>query len=304
MNDEIIFSATPDVRLLNKSEIIESLKAFGAETKLPERTGDNYHRHWGQRKGNKAYTFETISKYFGSMANAMREAKVEYSPNEKTFKENVDADLKHFFSTHIVQDRSLDRFKKSSGRKLGASSFKKFYKSWVDAASSLGYEVSGRCRSKRFTDDELIEGFEKVWRWTYKEKKASPSTGDIQKYAASHKDGVKAATLIFRFGPLRAFRERFRQYKMKEITKADLVKRGSANRRKGISPKLRFEILRRDGHRCVVCGRKPPEVKLHVDHRTPVTRMGTNVSSNLATLCQDCNLGKSNRYIDPPVVSP
>lgn len=301
MNDQNIFSAKPAIRLLSKLDIIESLKTFAAETKLADRTGDNYHRQWGRKKGNKAFTHETIKKYFGSMANAMRDAKIEYSPNEKTFKENVDDDLKRFFSTHIMKDRTFDRFKKSSGRKLGASSFKKFYKSWVDAASSLGYEVSGKCRSKRFTDDELIEAFERVWRWTYEQKLARPSTGDFKKYDAVHKDGVKTATLIFRFGPLNAFAERFSQYKLNKITKADLVKRGSTAQRKAISPKLRYEIFQRDGNKCTVCGRQPPEVKLHVDHRKPVTKMGDNDLSNLSTLCEECNLGKSNRYIDPPL---
>lgn len=301
MNDQNIFSAKPAIRLLSKLAITESLKTFAAETHLSERTGDNYHRQWGQKKGNKAFTHETIKKYFGSMANAMREAKVEYSPCEKTFKDDVDKDLKLFFSQRTFKDRTFAKFVKFSSRNLGARSWHKFYPNWVDAASSLGYEVSGKCRSKRFTDDELIDAFERVWRWTYEQKRARPSTGDFKKYDVIHKDGVKTATLIFRFGPLKAFAERFSQYKLNKITKADLVKRGSTALRKAISPKLRYEIFQRDGNRCVVCGRQPPEVKLHVDHRTPVTRMGDNNTSNLSTLCEECNLGKSNRFIDSPL---
>ena len=39
-------------------------------------------------------------------------------------------------------------------------------------------------------------------------------------------------------------------------------------------------------------------VKLHVDHILPVSRGGKTVMSNLQTLCEDCNCGKGNRYLE------
>lgn len=60
----------------------------------------------------------------------------------------------------------------------------------------------------------------------------------------------------------------------------------------GISPRLRFEILKRDGYRCVYCGRGPPEAVLEVDHVTPLSKGGSMDKSNLAACCRDCNLGK------------
>jgi 5-methylcytosine-specific restriction endonuclease McrA len=36
-------------------------------------------------------------------------------------------------------------------------------------------------------------------------------------------------------------------------------------------------------------------VTLHVDHIVPVSRGGLTLDDNLQTLCQECNLGKSNR---------
>lgn len=59
-----------------------------------------------------------------------------------------------------------------------------------------------------------------------------------------------------------------------------------------ITTKQRFEILKRDGFACQYCGRKAPDVKLHVDHIVPVSAGGTDDEGNLATACQDCNLGK------------
>jgi 5-methylcytosine-specific restriction endonuclease McrA len=36
---------------------------------------------------------------------------------------------------------------------------------------------------------------------------------------------------------------------------------------------------------------------LHIDHITPVSHDGLTVPENLQTLCQSCNLGKSNRFV-------
>lgn len=69
--------------------------------------------------------------------------------------------------------------------------------------------------------------------------------------------------------------------------------------RSKLTSKLRYQVLKRDHYRCVICGRGAEDgVKLHVDHIMPVARGGKTVMSNLRTLCQDCNLGKSSSY-DP-----
>jgi hypothetical protein len=65
-------------------------------------------------------------------------------------------------------------------------------------------------------------------------------------------------------------------------------------KRKPISKRTRFEIFKRDGFRCLYCGKSPPAVILHVDHVLPVAEGGTNEPANLVTACQDCNLGKSD----------
>lgn len=63
-----------------------------------------------------------------------------------------------------------------------------------------------------------------------------------------------------------------------------------------ISKRLRFDVLVRDDFACTYCGRRPPEVSLHVDHVQPVTLGGDASLDNLATACRDCNLGKAARY--------
>ena len=61
-----------------------------------------------------------------------------------------------------------------------------------------------------------------------------------------------------------------------------------------MTPRLRFEILRRDNFTCRYCGRSAPSVVLHVDHIFPRSKGGTNDPANLTTACADCNQGKSD----------
>ena len=67
--------------------------------------------------------------------------------------------------------------------------------------------------------------------------------------------------------------------------------------RRSLSPRLRMQVLQRDGLRCTFCGRSAPEVKLHVDHIEPVSKGGSNEMDNLQALCEECNLAKSDQEL-------
>jgi hypothetical protein len=61
---------------------------------------------------------------------------------------------------------------------------------------------------------------------------------------------------------------------------------------------LRMTILRRDNFRCQMCGAAASDdTVLHIDHIIPVSRDGRTTPENLQTLCQSCNIGKSNKFI-------
>lgn len=60
---------------------------------------------------------------------------------------------------------------------------------------------------------------------------------------------------------------------------------------------LRYQVLRRDGGKCVLCGVTAADgAQLHVDHIKPRSlfpELELEIN-NLQVLCSDCNLGKSN----------
>lgn len=67
-----------------------------------------------------------------------------------------------------------------------------------------------------------------------------------------------------------------------------------------IGPALHYSILERDEFACWYCGRRPPDVVLHVDHIQPRSQGGTNARENLLTACARCNLGKGTGEVRTP----
>ncbi len=64
-----------------------------------------------------------------------------------------------------------------------------------------------------------------------------------------------------------------------------------------MTPRLRYQIMQRDGFRCVLCGASQANgATLHVDHIQPISKGGLTVPENLRTLCDLCNFGKGDLY--------
>lgn len=62
---------------------------------------------------------------------------------------------------------------------------------------------------------------------------------------------------------------------------------------------FRYKVLKRDNSKCVACGRGVNDgVTLHIDHKIPFSLGGLTELDNLQTLCSECNISKSNRFID------
>lgn len=60
---------------------------------------------------------------------------------------------------------------------------------------------------------------------------------------------------------------------------------------------IRYNVLKRDNFQCQLCGATAKDgAKLHVDHIIPVSKGGKTIMSNLQTLCDRCNIGKSNKW--------
>ena len=58
---------------------------------------------------------------------------------------------------------------------------------------------------------------------------------------------------------------------------------------------VRYQVLKRAGGRCELCGASHTEVQLDVDHIVPRSKGGPNDISNLQALCRTCNAQKLNK---------
>ena len=82
--------------------------------------------------------------------------------------------------------------------------------------------------------------------------------------------------------------------------KKDIHNQFVAEQRRLMTDKLRYEILKRDGFRCQICGATQKDgVRLHVDHIYPVSKGGRTEPDNLRTLCERCNMGKGDSIEQP-----
>jgi 5-methylcytosine-specific restriction endonuclease McrA len=65
-----------------------------------------------------------------------------------------------------------------------------------------------------------------------------------------------------------------------------------------ISPKVRAEVMERDGHKCIICG---STFGLQVAHFVSRSRLGLGIPQNLAILCIRCHgeldNGKSHKEL-------
>lgn len=69
-------------------------------------------------------------------------------------------------------------------------------------------------------------------------------------------------------------------------------------KRKSLTKKIRFEVLKRDWFKCKYCWKTPDQwAKLQVDHIIPVAEWWWNEIENLTSACFECNIWKWKRML-------
>lgn len=104
-------------------------------------------------------------------------------------------------------------------------------------------------------------------------------------------------------------RNRYEKAKRERLEKEKALpehRRFIAEQRRLMTDSLRYDVLKRDNFRCQLCGASAKDgIKLHVDHIFPVSKGGKTEMSNLRTLCERCNMGKSDKieevHVDLPL---
>ena len=179
--------------------------------------------------------------------------------------------------------------------------------SWNKAKQKANLEVSNVINN---SNEELFQNILELWALLGRQPKFGEVIAPNSKF--------HGATYARRFGSWRMALETFIDYVNSDNTdeevedeNLDLIQINISNQNqnenkkeiktkrtsRGINLRLRWTILQRDNFSCRKCGRSPAKdqsVILHVDHIIPWSKDGETVIENLETLCEKCNLGKSN----------
>lgn len=179
--------------------------------------------------------------------------------------------------------------------------------SWNKAKAKANLEVTYITNN---SNEDLFQNILELWTHLGRQ----PKYGEV----VSPNSKFNGSTYARRFGSWRAALEAFIEYVNSDNSSEDVEETNSQlipinvpsknsiathkeiklkRTPRGINLRLRWTILKRDNFSCRKCGRSPakdPSIILHVDHIIPWSKDGETVIENLETLCEQCNLGKSN----------
>lgn len=181
--------------------------------------------------------------------------------------------------------------------KFGKTTILRRFGSWNKALSSARLAINVR---QNIGFDELFENLAQVWTTLGRQ----PYGSDLERSKGISKFSL--GTYEKRFGSwnkaLVAFVQNVSESKehFTEVDATGKIARTNQQGPRSINWRLRAMVLIRDNCICKMCGASPsrsPEVVLHVDHIVPWSKGGATVSENLQTLCEVCNVGKSDMIV-------
>ncbi len=172
--------------------------------------------------------------------------------------------------------------------KYDRSTVERRFGSWNKAITAAGLTSANIVN---YTDDILFENIMRLWEFYGRQPRrvelsSHPSTISQSPYKRRFSSWIDALKAFIVFANAEEF---------------TAPKKGpQINTRHGPrdpSLRLRFRVMKRDNFACRACGASPaniPGLHLHVDHVVPWSAGGETEEDNLQTLCEQCNLGKSN----------
>ncbi len=164
-----------------------------------------------------------------------------------------------------------------------------------------GIEFKIASRRSPYTIEEMFAEMERIWLILGHR----PSRNEW----AANQPRISYDAIYRRFGSWKNACLQFIEYKSGEqvnlkeeiVEKKIFTKTGGKKitiaKTRTIPLSVRIRVMNRDNFRCVFCGKSPATeigTRLHIDHILAFSKGGTNTIENLQTLCETCNIGKSD----------
>lgn len=172
--------------------------------------------------------------------------------------------------------------------KYGVRTFETRFGSWNKSLEKAGLSITTR---KNIPEEELFQNLADLWQHFGRHPKFHEVKQPLSKFSVS----PYAQRYGSWYNALRAFIAAMNGDIID--TKQTNNEKNTTNNPRSINYRTRFKVMQRDDFKCQICGASPATqagVLLHVDHIVPVAKGGQATMDNLQTLCQKCNLGKSD----------
>ncbi|HPC08383.1 MAG TPA: HNH endonuclease [Smithella sp.] len=285
------FELEPYHRDITKEQVVNDITAVARQLGQSTITTDDYRRHG-------KYSPDVARRRCGSWLKALVEAGLSTQRhNTKAAPEQFIPDLKRV-ATLLGKPSVTTEEYRDHGR-FAPSTVSNHFGTWFAALDAAGLN---RTRTLHVTDEEYFENLEQMWVHLGRQ----PHYTDVQKPFSRYSAGAYEK----RFGSWRKALEAFVVFVNQESDKTRQSRPPASKKKKEytmpavqqkpsryISWRLRFLVMRRDDFKCRICGRSPalqPGLVLHVDHVKAWIKDGETVMDNLQTLCEQCNVGKSD----------
>ncbi len=200
--------------------------------------------------------------------------------------EEILTDIRHaatLAGTNVVSQRLYSEFGKydprTAARRFGA---------WNKAVIAAGLEIANEIN---ISDDRLFENLMLLWEHYGRQ----PRRAELARPPSAISQGAYRR----RFHSWMDALNQFVSYaNARDVIPPSPIDEATGHKT-GRDPSLRtrFRVMKRDNFSCRACGASPalsPGIALHVDHIIPWSLGGDTIDENLQTLCEACNLGKSN----------
>ena len=263
---------------------------------------------------SKISSFRLIKK-IGSWKAVLKKYDLEYRYSGRIITEKVKNQVaRNRPDTELIDE--LKRISKLLGKselsqtefnensKFRTSIIARRFGSWSKALKLAGLEEVKM--GKRYTEFELFDNLVTVWtHWgrqpSMSEMKKEPSIIGTKAYVIRWGSWTKALiAFVEKINSDAPISDIVEKQEVEEVdSKKTVLKKCLPEDRREIPWNLRFKIYKRDNYKCVICGRSPATtfgIELHVNHIIPWSKGGKTKEDNLNTLCNECNIGKSNQY--------
>ena len=253
---------------------------------------------------------DTLRRKFGSWENVLKLCGLEHRYSGLSITEKMKTQVARKLSnTELIEElkRVAKQIKKdelsqsefNENSRISAYAIFRRFGSWAKGLELAGLEVVKM--GKYYTEFDYFENLLTVWTHYgrqpfYREMDIPPSKISSGGYEKRFKKWSLALQAFIEYMNNDKPNEDEQQVEVQFVEKKKII---TPEERRGISLGLRYKVLSRDRFKCVKCGNSPStdvNCKLHIDHIIPFSKGGLTTFENLQTLCNNCNLGKGNRY--------